>query len=75
MLETSLGGAAPSLEAGEALHRDLGKLQGWAISNCIKFNRRKCNPGSIYRLGNERLESSPAEKDVGLLADGKFNLS
>lgn len=29
----------------------------------------------MYRLRDERLESSYAEKDLGVLVDGNFNLS
>lgn len=62
------------------LAENLETLKGWAITNCVQFNRRKCqilhlrlsNPASVYRMEDERLESCPEEKD---LADGKLNLS
>lgn len=38
---SELAGAADSLEGREVLQRDLDKLQGWAITNCMKFNKRK----------------------------------
>ena len=49
----------------------------------MKFNKCKCqilhlghsNPGCTDRLGNERLESSSAERDLGALVDGKLNVS
>ncbi|XP_066062173.1 gastrokine-1-like [Chamaea fasciata] len=37
--DTKWGGAVDSLEFWEALQRDLNKLEGWGITNCMKFNR------------------------------------
>jgi len=51
--------------------------------NCVKFNKAKCkvlhmgwgNSKHEYRLGGQRLESSPEEKGLGLLMEKKLNMS
>ncbi|KAJ7428126.1 hypothetical protein BTVI_01284 [Pitangus sulphuratus] len=46
--DTKLGVVVDSLEGREALRKDLDKLEGWEITNCMKFNKSKCH---ILHLG------------------------
>uniref|UniRef100_A0A803TZL7 Reverse transcriptase domain-containing protein n=1 Tax=Anolis carolinensis TaxID=28377 RepID=A0A803TZL7_ANOCA len=81
--DTKLGGIANTPENRSRIQNDLDRLERWAETNKMKFNRDKCkilhfsrkNGMQRYRMGNAWLDSSTCEKDLGVLVDNKLNMS
>jgi len=67
-----LGGAVGLLEGRDAIQRDPDRVEEWACVNLMRYNKAKCkvlhlgqgDPQYRYRLRNEWIENSSAERTV-----------
>ncbi|GAB0183634.1 mitochondrial enolase superfamily member 1 [Grus japonensis] len=74
---TKFCGSVDLLEGRKALQMNQDRLDRWAQANSVRFNKVKyqvlhlghSNPMQGNRLGEEWLESCPAEKDLGVLVN------
>lgn len=75
---TKLCGVVDTVQGRDDIHWDLDKLEQWAHVNLIKFNKvlhlNQGNPQYLYRLGDELIESCPADKHLGtVVVDEKLD--
>ncbi|KAJ7417845.1 hypothetical protein WISP_62443 [Willisornis vidua] len=79
--DPNLGSTVDTLESRQDLDREMNRLESWAITTHMKFDKSRCqilhlgqdNPDYRYSLGNEELESSSMGRDLGVWVNGKLN--
>ena len=80
---TKLGRMADTVEGCAAIQRDQDRLESWAERNQVRFNKCKYrvlhlgrnNHVHQYRLGDDLLEGSYAEREQGVLVENRLAMS
>ena len=81
--DTKLGGLDDTSEGCVTIHQDLDRLESCAERNQMRFTKSKCgvlylgrnNFMHRYRLGDNLLERSSAERDLDVLVDSRLAIS
>ncbi|PKU46712.1 rna-directed dna polymerase from mobile element jockey-like [Limosa lapponica baueri] len=76
-IEYTLSKFMDDIKLSDAVQQDLDRLEEWACANLMKFHSVKCkvlhlsrgNPQYQNRPTDELIESSPTEKDLGIMVD------
>jgi len=71
---------ADTPEGCAAIQQDLDSLESWEERNQMRCKCRVLHPGRNnhmyqYRLGDDLLERSTTERDLGVLVDGRLAMS
>ncbi|KAJ7423240.1 rna-directed dna polymerase from mobile element jockey-like [Willisornis vidua] len=77
--DTKLSSAVDTPKGWDAIQRDLDRPK-WLHGNLMQFEKTKCKMLHLgecsswyqYRLGDEQVESSPAEKGLGVQVDERL---
>ncbi|RMC00375.1 hypothetical protein DUI87_22983 [Hirundo rustica rustica] len=80
--DTKLSGVVDTPEGQDAIQRDLDKIKNWVHGDLRSFNKTKCWCctwlGAIpctAQAGDEQMESSPAQRDLGVLLGERLDMT
>jgi len=81
--DTKMCGVVDMPEGWDVIERVLDRLKQWTQTNLMRLNKSNCkvlylghgNHHYQYKLGDVRIEYSPAKKDLRVLVDGRLDMS